>query len=158
MEKRLLSGRFTNGLSSEKESMPLKQGPARHANTRPTGSLLSVFAVGTPRSPLTKAIQITGEIPTGRTAVGHLALPTLRFYRFAPTDPSGVVAGKDPLTPEAWGFMKKSPAFSPRPFLLNYCFMYMRDSLWCRCSAVPLEWGWLGLLWDSPPNVPKKNE
>ena len=87
VKTRILPSRSIDLLPSDKEAIRLKQCPSRHANTKPTRSLSSVVVVGSPSSPLTESIQITGEIFIGRTDVGHLEHPTLRFYRFVSTDP-----------------------------------------------------------------------
>ena len=86
LKKHLSNGRFIE-VKSGGETIRLKQGPSRHANTKREGCILSVNLISPPSSRMTELISSTEEIFIARTGEDHSTLATFRKYRMIMNDP-----------------------------------------------------------------------
>ena len=119
VKNHLLSGKLLE-VSAGDEIIRLKQGPSRHANTKPDGCVLSVALTLAPSSQRTELIQMMSELFIARTVVGHLTLATFRRYRMISTDHLGIETSNDPVTPSIWSSFQRFASFSPGAFLVKY--------------------------------------
>ena len=127
VKKHLSNGKSIE-VQSNGETIRLKQGPSRHANTKRGGCALSVKLIASPLSHKTDLIHSTSEIFIARTDEDHPTLATFRKYRMITNDPLGVETSDNPSTPMLWKSFKKFTSFSIGAFLMNHCMMYARHS------------------------------